>query len=209
MNQLDKRENEHSCLKEQLREARARIQDNYKDKQRMERTIHDLRCQRSPVPESPVEAGPSPTAELRDPRTSFTSAGLREFKLGRGDTVKSMAFNKRASSLNMQTVQATEITKPAAEDALLLDLVNAKTSEAVARQELEEVKGKLDALKKIVSGQATSPSGIAPAFTTETSNLHLSSEARTPAATPKSSISNSAGGFFSGWGRRAVSASPS
>ena len=209
MNQLDKRENEHSWLREQLREARARIQDNYKDKQRMERTIHDLRCQRSPVPESPVEAGPSPTAELRDPRTSFTSAGLREFKLGRGDTVKNMAFNKRASSLNMQTVQATEITKPAAEDALLLDLVNAKTSEAVARQELEEVKGKLDALKKIVSGQATSPSGIAPAFTTETSNLHLSNEARTPAATPKSSISNSAGGFFSGWGRRAVSASPS
>lgn len=209
MKQLDEREKEHTSLNHQLREARARIQDTHKDKQRMERTIQDLRCQRSPAPESPKDGAPSPTTDLRQHGASVVSPGLRELKLGRADTVKNIAFNKRSSSLNMQTVLATESNQPAAEDALLLELVNAKTSEAVARQELEEVKGKLDALKKIVSGQVSSPSGISRAVTVETSNLHTSSEAKAPVTTPKSSISSSAGGFFSGWGKRAATTSPS
>ncbi len=210
MKRLDEREKEQSSLSNQLREARARIQDTHKDRQRMERTIQDLRGQRSPVPESLNDAGPSPTADLRDHRMSFAStAGLREFKLGRADTLKNMTFNKRSSSLNMQTVLASESNQPTAEDALLLELVNAKTSEAVARQELEEVKGKLDALKKIVSGQATSPSCSTRAATVETSNLRPTNEATTPSATPKSSISSSAGGFFSGWGKRTATISPS
>ena len=119
-----------------------------------------------------------------------------------------MAFNKRSSSLNMQTSLATENSQPAADDSILLDLVNAKTAEAVAKQELEEVKGKLDALKKIVSGQASSPSGILRAATIETSNLPPPNESKGHSATPKSSISGSAGGFFSGWGKRAATASP-
>jgi uncharacterized protein YoxC len=209
MKQLDERDKEQSSLRDQLREARTRIQDSHKDKQRMERTIQDLRGPRSPVPGSPNEAGPSPTAEVREHRASFASAGLRELKLGRADTLKAMAFNKRSSSLNMQPVQAAESNQPAGEDALLLELVNAKTSEAVARQELEEVKGKLDALKKIVSGQASSPSGIARATAIETSNLHSTNEPNSTTPTPKSSISSSAGGFFSGWGKRVATAAPS
>ena len=104
---------------------------------------------------------------------------------------------------------AAETNQPAADDAILLDLVNAKTAEAFAKQELEEVKGKLDALKKIVSGQATSPSGMLRAASIETSNLPPPSEAKGHAVTPKSSISSSAGGFFSGWGKRAVTTPPS
>lgn len=208
MKQLDERDKEHSLLNNQLREARARIQDTHKDRQRMERTIQDLRCQRSPAPESPNDAGPSPTTELRDHRMSFAPTGLREFKLGRADTIKNMTFNKRSSSLNMQTVLATESNQPPAEDALLLELVNAKTSEVLARQELEEVKGKLDALKKIVSGPAASPSAVTRTVTVSTSNIHPSCEAKAPATTPKSSISSSAGGFFSGWGKRAATTSP-
>jgi Rab-GTPase-TBC domain len=209
MKQLDEREKEHAVLNAQLKEARARIQDTHKDKQRMERTIQDLRGQRSPLPDSPLDGIPSPAAELRDRRTSMASPGLREFKLGRADTVKNMAFNKRSSSLNMQTPLTGENSRPAAEDALLLELVNSKTSEAVARQELEEVKGKLDALKKIVSGQSIPPPSKPRAVTVETSNLHASHEAKTPTATPKSSISSSAGGFFSGWGKRSATVSPS
>lgn len=209
MKQLDEREKEQSYLNNQLREARTRIQDTHKDKQRMERTMQDLRCQRSPVSESPYDAGTSPTADLRDHRMSCAPSGLREFKLGRADTVKNMAFNKRSSSLNMQAVLATESNQPAAEDALLLELVNAKTSEAVARQELEEVKGKLDALKKIVSGQATTPSSITRIPTVDTSNLPHSTETRTPTASSKGSISSTAGGFFSSWGKRAATPSPS
>jgi Rab-GTPase-TBC domain len=209
MKQLDEREKEQAALNSQLKEARTRIQDTHKDKQRMERMIQDLRGQRSPLPESPIDGFPAPTADLRDRRTSMASPGLREFKLGRADTVKNMAFNKRSSSLNMQTTVAAENSRPAAEDALLLELVNSKTSEAVARQELEEVKGKLEALKKIVSGQSIPPSCNPRAVTVETSNLHASHEAKTPAATPKSSISSSAGGFFSGWGKRSATVSPS
>ncbi len=210
MKQLDEREKEQSSLREQLREARARIQDGHKDKQRMERVIHDLRGTRSPIPESPNDALPSPTADLREHRASLVSpTGLREFRLGRGDTLRNnMAFNKRSSSLNMQTSLATENSQPAADDSILLDLVNAKTAEAVAKQELEEVKGKLDALKKIVSGQASSPSGMFRAATIETSNLPPPNESKGHSATPKSSISGSAGGFFSGWGKRAATASP-
>jgi Rab-GTPase-TBC domain len=209
MKQLDEREKEHAALNAQLKEARARIQDGHKDKQRMERTIQEFRGQRSPLSESPLDGFVSPTSELRDRRTSMASPGLREFKLGRADTVKNMAFNKRSSSLNMQTPLAAENSRPVAEDALLLELVNSKTSEAVARQELEEVKGKLDALKKIVSGQSTAPACQPRAVTLDTINLHTSNEAKTPAATPKSSISSSAGGFFSGWGKRSATVSPS
>lgn len=209
MKQLDEWEKEHAALNAQLKEARARIQDTHKDKQRMERTIQELRGQRSPLPEAPLDGFPPPTSELRDRRTSMASAGLREFKLGRADTVKNMAFNKRSSSLNMQTPLGAENSRPVAEDALLLELVNSKTSEAVARQELEEVKGKLDALKKIVSGQSIAPTCNPRAVTVETNNLHASYEAKTPAATPKSSISSSASGFFSGWGKRSATVSPS
>lgn len=208
MKQLDEREKEQISLRDQLREARARVQDGHRDKQRMERMIRDLRGQRSPVPASPNDSGPSPTTELRDQRGSLASTGLREFKLGRADNLKNMPFNKRSSSLNMQTVLATESNQLVAEDALLLELVNAKTSEAVARQELEEVKGKLDALKKIVSGQATSPSDMSRVATADVNSYHRSNEVRAVAATSKSSISSSAGGFFSGWGKRTATISP-
>jgi Rab-GTPase-TBC domain len=206
--QLDEKEKEHASLRDELREARSRIQDAHKDKQRMERTMQDLRGQRSPVVESPNEAAPSPTAEVRDHRASFASTGLREFKLRRADTPKNNSFNKRSSSLNMPSAIATESHRPVAEDAILLELVNAKTSEAVARQELEEVKGKLDALKKIVGGQATSPSVASRAVTVDTSILNPTSEATAAAGTPKSSVSSSTGGFFSGWGKRAATTSP-
>lgn len=212
MKQLDERDQEQSSLRDQLREARARIQDNHKDNQRMERIIQELRGSRSPGLESPNEAGPSPTAHVHNHKSSIGPTGLREFKLGRSDTLKHVSFNKRSSSLNMQIPSAVESTPPAADDSLLAELVNAKTSEALTRQELEEVKGKLEALKKMLGGQATSPlnlTRVTSLTTVDTSNLHPVHEAKPPTATPKSSISSSAGGFFSGWGKRAVTTSPS
>jgi Rab-GTPase-TBC domain len=226
MKHLDEREQQQSSLRDQLRDARSRIQDAHKNKQRMERTIRDLRGQRSPVPESPNELGlPSPTSEIVNPRASVALGGLREFKLGRADTVKNMnvAFNKRSSSLNTQAtpVLATDSSSnnnntsqaTADDEALLLDLVNAKTSEAVARQELEEVKGKLDALKKIMTGQSTPPSGLSRSVTVETGGLQsqAASDARTPvpATVSKPGIAASAGGFFSGWGKKSATTSPS
>jgi predicted nucleic acid-binding Zn-ribbon protein len=237
--QLNERDQEQSSLRDQLRDARTRVQDTHKEKQRMERTIQDLRCQRSPTSDSPNEMTTSPIAEIRDSKSSSAAAtGLREFKLGRMDALKNNhnssnpPFSKRSSSLQMpvpspivetHNQQHQQPQQPpcstAAEETLLLDLVQAKTSEAVARQELEEVKGKLDALKKLLGGLDTpSPSpvgGISRATTTSItdSSSHTSQASidvkPSPAAstpTPKSGTSGLTGGFFSGWGKRAAAA---
>lgn len=49
-------------------------------------------------------------------------------------------FHARTSSLATQAVLATPQHEPAAEEALLLELVNAKTAEAQARQEVDELR---------------------------------------------------------------------
>lgn len=241
MKQLDMQEREQSGLREQLRDARSRIQDSHKEKQRMERTIHDLKLQRASMPESPKDFQVS-AAEKREHRASLmASHGLRELRLGRTDVLKQGSFSKRSSSLISPSAvfvsegpsaftapsspaQETSGTAapsaaapapaaPALHDACLLELATAKTSEAMAKQELEEVRNKLDSLKKIIGGHIVSP--VLPrSVSLETKDLTPSGEAKASAApstaTPKSSISNSAGGFFSGWGRRAASAtSPS
>ena len=207
--QLDKREMEHNTLKNELREARLRIQDGLREKDRLERSIQDLRSRRSPAPESPTDWY-SPSSELGELRMPSTRPGLRELKLGRFDSAKQVpqvAFSKRSSSLGMQAVLATENHQPAAEDALLLELVNAKTAEAVARQELEEVRAKLDTLRKMVQGGAGTPParGSFTEFGTLPPNLgSLGLTAKTPGESPKGPVAPTAtGGFFSGWGKKA------
>ena len=105
------------------------------------------------------------------PSGNSPSSGLRELKLGRRESSSSVpslraarsassqprqpspsqptpaspppvnaGFNKRSSSLMTQLVQEPE---PGADEALLLELVNAKTSEAQARQEVDELRRSL------------------------------------------------------------------
>jgi hypothetical protein len=78
---------------------------------------------------------------------------------------------------------------------LLLELVNAKTAEAVARQELEEMRARFDGMKRVISG---SP-GIAtpPATTTTTTN------STTTSPVPKEPAAG-AGWGWGGW-KRSVS----
>lgn len=212
LRQLTDQEAENTRLVEQSRDSRIELQEALQEKQRMELTIQDLRARRISMPGTPVDVY-TPT-ELQEGRTSAPS-GLREFRLGKAPTLRSpqppSTFSKRTSSLNMQAVLATEDHKPAAEEALLLELVQSKTSEAVARQELEEVKGKLDSLRRMLgvntgastsSGHRPSPSEPCivknPSLTSATSSrVPIESSAK---ATPPSS--SSAGGFFSGWRRQ-------
>ena len=206
--QLADEKTENSRLLEQFREARTRMQEAHQDKQRLEKTISEMRSRRfstdseyESVPATPVEITPAP-------------AGLRELKLGRSGSFRSTAaltqpFTKRSSSLGISAVLATEDHKPASEDALLLELVNAKTAEAMARQELEEVKAKLDSLRKMIGGgpAITGSSGHRPSAS-EACIVKVPSGATTarpavgalkaPPATP-------AAGFFSGWGKRTAS----
>ena len=201
--QLVDEKTENARVLEQFREMRTRMQDVQHDKQRLEKTLQEMRSRRfstdsefESVPATPVDVPSAPN-------------GLRELKLGRSGSLRSntapvAAFSKRSSSLGISTVLATEDHKPASEDALLLELVNAKTAEAVAKQELEEVKGKLDSLRKMLGG--------GPAATASNGHRPSASEAcvpKTPSVTETPKMAppaiSSGGGFFSGWGKRAPS----
>lgn len=164
MQRLDERESEFNTLREELKEARQRIQDSHKERQRMERQVQDAKSRSSPGPESPADLY-TPVTEKGDFdfKLPAPAKGLREFRLGKAEQrSSSLPFNKRTSSLLMQSVAVRPSSPPAtaeptqSTEALLQELVASKTAEAVARQELEETKGKLDALRKIISGGASS-----------------------------------------------------
>ncbi|KIW10455.1 hypothetical protein PV08_11419 [Exophiala spinifera] len=204
MRQLDEREAEYNSLKESLKEARARIQDSHREKQRLERTVSDLRSRNSSTPDSPADLY-TPVDEFPDLKLPAPKSGLRELRLGRPEPQSRSSsvgpFSKRSSSLNTQAFLSTENHEPASNDALLIELANAKTAEAVARQELEETKGKLDALRKIMSGSSSSPGVRVSESPTSATSASVSPGAKDA---PKAShtASASTGGFFSGWGKR-------
>ncbi|EER28896.1 TBC domain containing protein [Coccidioides posadasii C735 delta SOWgp] len=214
---IDDHEHENNQLKEQLRDARSRIQDAHRDKQRLERTIQELRSRKQP----PSNTSDRPQSTADDNRAS--TSGLREFKLGKASTIstfstqatspKAATFAKRTSSLGAPTF----FTPPdnADEDSLLAELVNAKTSEAIARQELDEVKAKLENLRKLMSKSGI---GLSTAATMPAGNMHLSAGWGSSSTTPRTPNSNGSsavsagggggtggGGFFSGWTKRTLS----
>ena len=221
--QLTEREVETTALKEQLRDARSRIADAHREKQRMEKANRDLKVRKSTLLDLSLNTATSPTETSSAPGSA---SGLREFKLNRSPSSNSRnseatpTFSKRLSSLSTQAVLSTEDHRPANEDALLLELVNAKTAEAVARQELEEVKGKLDSLRKLIGGASSSPgTGSTGASATAAVAANRKSPpspapgyaAFKAAEKEKDRVSTpataSSGGFFSGWGKRTVSGS--
>lgn len=226
--QLSEVEIDNARLLEQFRETRTRMQEAHQDKQRLERQIREFKSGRSSastISDAYTSDEHSPLSiEIPEPRSA---GGLREFKLGRSGPgsprtqTTPPVFSKRSSSLGIQAVLATEDHKPPGDDSLLLELVSAKTAEAVARQELEEVKAKLDSLRRLMGdkgpvfptgmgGHRSSPSepcvvkpprittgGVAPPRSTQ--------ETPKVVASPPTS---SGGGFFSGWGKRTVSTPP-
>lgn len=206
--QLSEQEREAAQLKDELREARSRIQECYRDKQRLEKAIQDFRNRRSAIYDNGPESPSSASSEY------FPTSGLRELRLGKaGQSPTSLStpvFSKRSSSLSTQAILATVDHKPPNDDVLLLDLVNAKTAEAVARQELEEVKGKLDSLRKLLGGAPASPgTGSGHKASPSTSGFSYSSTIRALQEAPKiiAPSAPNAGGFFSGWGKRSASTS--
>ncbi|OKL61496.1 hypothetical protein UA08_03336 [Talaromyces atroroseus] len=209
---LDEHECENSRLKDELREARSRIQDGYREKQKLERTIQDLRTRKAGADNS----GQDNSGSASDNETwPVTSSGLREFKLGRTNS-QITKFPKRSSSLGLQSVlgssttvasessSSSSMTTPAtsgSDDSLLLELVNAKTAEAVAKQELEEVKAKLDSLRKLMNGHTRAK----PSTAELTINLSSGTVAAPGKLSPDPVKSVSTGGGFFGWGRRSTS----
>ena len=91
-----------------------------------------------PAPVSPPPPPPppksQPTAPAHSPSPSVSSLSVPS--AGR-------SFGQRTSSLATQAVLATTEHEPLPDEALLLELVNAKTAEAQARQEVDELKRSL------------------------------------------------------------------
>lgn len=207
-------EQELSAVKEQLRERHGHVRTLHQDKQRLEKQIHGMRgrASTSSVSES----------NNRDAEADWTAkskvVGLREFKLGRSQsTPQVQGYGKRVSSLpqtheSMLSSTPGAGTPPNEHEALLLELVQAKTAEAMAKQEAEEAKQKLEALRKShgipppelsssLAGLTASSTGAMAVFgrLTGQGTSAVNGDAVKPAGTTNSAAPNT-GGFW-GWRR--------
>ncbi|KAF7544505.1 hypothetical protein G7Z17_g9889 [Cylindrodendrum hubeiense] len=216
--QINDLNHEMATVKEQLRESHAHVRTLHQDKQRLEKQMHTLKARASAC------SAHEPTREPEPDWNKGTAAGLREFKLGRSKSTPSQAnsgsngsvFNKRMSSLprsheaGVPTVTTTAPGPPPTEnEALLLELVQAKTAEAMARQEAEETRQKLESLRKAHGlghseashSSSASQSGPMAVFGLLTGH-GVSPSTETPTKpTSNAAGSPSSGGGFWGWRR--------
>ncbi|KAM6521014.1 hypothetical protein FSOLCH5_005790 [Fusarium solani] len=216
---------EMSTIKEQLRESHAHVRTLHQDKQRLEKQMHGLKSRVSAS--SAHESSRDPEA---DRSSKASGVGLREFKLGRSKSTPSQSetepaptskFNKRISSLPRGHEAVPMVTttapgpSPSEHEALLVELVQAKTAEAVAKQEAEEARQKLEALRRSHGlgrvesshGSSASQSGSGGVFGLLTGHgmgHGVASANEPPAAKPAPTNSGSpaaSGGGFWGWRR--------
>jgi hypothetical protein len=223
---LSDMEQELQKLKDEVKEGHNHLRTAHQEKQRIEKQVQELRSRKTPS--SPVPAASNGEGEW--PKRISGNAGLRELRLGRTNSTHShqaTTYSKRTSSLNTQVptgkenenFSATEVssTLPVADnDALVLELVQAKTAEAIAKQEAEEAKAKLESLRKLLGmgsggdspGHRSSPSqpnlgaSAIGAFSSYMGRTN-DTKASTPTVTAPSLAPS--GGFWTGWGKRAVS----
>lgn len=176
-------EQEISTLKDQLQDSRSHVRNMHQDKQRLEKQIHNMRA-RASAAETAAATTASPAAEgantaadwlsratgvgASPPAAAAAKGGLRELKLGRSRSTPSQVstgptgMSKRASTMTTHSLLPPAAAEPTSEhEALLLELVQAKTAEAMARQEADEAKQKLERLRKTigVTTEATSTGG--------------------------------------------------
>ncbi|KAK6606234.1 TBC domain-containing protein [Botrytis cinerea] len=199
---------EISNLRDQIRETQAHVRNSHQDRQRLEKQVHDLRNSRKSAQSTPDG---SRDHEIEWGVKSATTGGLRELKLVRSNSNRSVAttYNKRSSSLispqnlrendNPRASTSSEQQHSPREDvdsdALLLKLVQAKTAEAVAKQEAEESKLKLESLKKMLAGLQN-----AELPTTAFGHMTKPSLDRSMTTIP----AKASGGGFWGWGKKAA-----
>ncbi|KAF3918588.1 hypothetical protein AA313_de0201863 [Arthrobotrys entomopaga] len=218
--QLSDKEGEVNRLKGQVIESRSRWQDSQKERQRLEKTISELKARKdlskhTTADSDHYDASPAPESEQ--------THGLRAFKLNRTNSTATgrsrqtptsapPSYNKRSSSLGIQPLlQSTENQAPASPDTLLLELVQAKTAEAMARQEAEEAKGKLEAMRKMLTSSTpltkASTERVNSIFTPgQTTAISSMGSTQQHATTTANTVSNaSAFGRWAPWGRKSSS----
>lgn len=197
-------EQEVSSVSDQLKDSRTHVRSLHQEKQRLEKQIHVMRVRASdttPTSSNDAAGWFSQATGIGGTDTPQPArGGLRELKLSRSKSTPSqstsppsnrassfMMLHKAANGSRESLVPAPLTGAPFSEhDALLLDLVQAKTSEAVARQEAEEMKQQLEKLRKAF--------GLAPgevsSFIAHQKNGSVSS------ATPAGQASAAIGGMF-------------
>ncbi|SMR41503.1 unnamed protein product [Zymoseptoria tritici ST99CH_1A5] len=121
-------------------------------------SVQSLRSLRSPpaltteFASSAVRVGDSPWSgtprTYSPPDAIATPPSATEQPFGSALPKERRGFSKRTSSLATQEVFATPEHESVSEEALLLELVNAKTSEAQARQEVDELRKALSVGKR-------------------------------------------------------------
>lgn len=160
--QLTESKAETARLGENYKVSQSQLEEVQQEKKNLEQSLSEYKNRRYSTesdfePITPVDSPLSPNNCGKD---------FAQMKVGRQPSIRSLTapavpqpFSKRSSSLGISTVLATKNHKPPTEEALLLELVAVKTSEAVARQELDEVKAKLESLRKILGG-GPSPSSL-------------------------------------------------
>lgn len=210
---------EANGIRDQLRESHAHVRNLHQVKQRLEKQVHSMRVRASSETTGPVpEAGgwfSSSASSNATGGSSAPSAGLRELKLGRSKSTPNgqAVFARRTSSLIRTQTEPMAPTTPD-HDSLVLELVQAKTAEAVARQEADEYKQKLEHLRKAVgiapgeapnatSGGAIGVLGRLTNTITDASSGGAKNTASTAstASSATSSTTASGGGGFWGWRR--------
>ncbi|OAA61403.1 RabGAP/TBC [Cordyceps fumosorosea ARSEF 2679] len=202
---------EMAATKDQLKDRHSHVRTLHLEKQKLEKQLHSLRTTRA-------SASPSYDTGTKDADMDWAAAkgvngaGLREFKLGRSRSTPSTQgslHNKRISSLPQPSEILNE-SPPSEHEALLLELVQAKTAEATAKQEAEEAKQKLEALRKatgLAPGDSPSASSVAAGAMGMFGRLTGQAPAAAPTTeapgkpTPSTSASSAVGGGFWGWRR--------
>jgi Rab-GTPase-TBC domain len=233
--QSSEKDLEISRLRDSVKQARMRVTEGQKEKQRMEKTIQDLRSSTMTMSAraSTDILPPSPT-ESETRLSSTTTPGLREFKLGRAGSQRSQTapaeLSSKESALSPARPIAADgvaIVDDAGNEALLQELVAAKTAEAVARQDAEETRAKLESLRRLLGAKGGDGPGLGghrpspsqpivsrPSLTTFNSYAgpgpaSNSEVAARVAATPTVSQDIAQGigaslGRWTGWGKRSV-----
>jgi hypothetical protein len=207
-------------LKDQVKESQMHVRNAQTEKQRLEKQVRELKSRKG----STASIDASKEGESEWPTRSSGPGGLRELRLGRQNSNRSQAapsFSKRTSSLNislssMENEPPAPLASPRKDidaDALVLELVQAKTAEAVAKQEAEEAKAKLENLRRMLGmGNGDSPGSIghraSPSLPqTMVSGLtgvlgKASPRAEATPAPTTTPTPPAAGGGFWGWGKK-------
>lgn len=216
-------------LKDQVKEGHGHIRNAHTEKQRLERMIHELKMKKGMA--TTPDGNRDNDSEW--PQRTSAHGGLRELKLGRTNSNRSQApvFNKRTSSLGASKENEMPPTSASSSgsaspmkgqdvdtDALVLELVQAKTAEAVAKQEAEEAKAKLESMRKVLGmpgngverGHRPSPSQPMIGSGAFSGLLGKNTAGTSPVTTPPAATPSPAAGggsFWGGWGKRTVSSS--